>query len=294
MELRELPRHLLIIGGGYIGCEFAQVFRRFGADVTVVQRTRHLLAREDPDVSSAIEGVFRDEGIDLRLGAEVERIAREGDDIVLRYDGQLLRGSHLLVAVGRKPNTDDLGCDAAGITRDRHGSVVVDDHYRTSARGIFAVGDVTGGPQFTHSAWDDHRRLFDFLMGRPSRGRSDRLVPYTVFTDPQVARVGLSETEARSSGVRFEVATMPFGQIARAFETDETAGTMKVLLDPATERMLGATIVGADAGELIHIFVTLMQAGASVRAIVDAEFIHPTFAEGVQTLVMSLQRYMLD
>lgn len=294
MDLRQLPRHLLVIGGGYIGCEFSQMFRRFGASVTIVDRNRHLLAHEDPDVSACIEGVFRGEGIALNLGVEVERIVREGDDIVVRCDGQALRGSHLLVAVGRQPNSDDLGCDAGGITRDRRGYLVVDDLYRTSARGVFAVGDVAGGPQFTHTSWDDHRRLFDILLGRATRGRADRLIPYTVFTDPQVARVGLNESEARARGVRVEVATMPFGQVARALETDETVGVMKVLIDPDSERILGASITGADAGELVHIFVPLMRSGASARGIVDAEFVHPTFAEGVQTLVMSLPRYSLD
>jgi pyruvate/2-oxoglutarate dehydrogenase complex dihydrolipoamide dehydrogenase (E3) component len=152
---------------------------------------------------------------------------------------------------------------------------------------------VNGGPQFTHTSWDDHRLLFDILMERSRKGRRGRLVPYTVFTDPQVAGVGLSEKQARERGVAFEVATMPFGNIARAIEVDETAGVMKVLVDPKTERVLGAAIVGAEAGELIHIFVALMQAGASARAIVDAEFVHPTFAEGVQSLVMKLERFSL-
>jgi pyruvate/2-oxoglutarate dehydrogenase complex dihydrolipoamide dehydrogenase (E3) component len=293
MELRELPRRLLILGGGYIGCEFAQMFRRFGAEVTIFDHHPHLLSREDPDVSETLESVLGGEGIEVRLGAEPRRIDRAGADIVLRLDGDQVKGSHLLVAVGRRPNTDDLGCDAAGVWLDRKGSVIIDDHYRASAPGVYAVGDVTGGPQFTHSAWDDHRLLYDLLLGRGTRGRSDRIVPYSVFTDPQVARVGINETEARARGIEFEAATMPFGQIARAIEIDETAGIMKVLIDPASERVLGATLVGADAGELIHIFVPLMRAGASARAIVEAEFVHPTFAEGVQSLVMSLPRYTL-
>jgi pyruvate/2-oxoglutarate dehydrogenase complex dihydrolipoamide dehydrogenase (E3) component len=294
MSLRELPRHLVVMGGGYIGCEMGQMFRRFGAAVTIVDRHAHLLAREDADVATALEGAFRDEGIELLPGVAVERVARAGDEVVLRSDGQEIRGSHLLVAVGRRANTDDLGCDVAGVALDERGYVSVDDRYRTSAPGVFAVGDVTGGPQFTHSSWDDHRLLFDLLLGRGTRGRAERLVPYTVFTDPQVGHVGLHEWEARARGMSVEVASMPFGQIARAIECDETAGLMKLMIDPSDERLLGATIVGVDAGELIHIFVPLIQSGASARSIVDAEFVHPTFAEGVQTLVMRLGRYALD
>lgn len=294
-ELRELPSHLIVLGGGYIGCEFAQMYRRFGADVTVVQRAGHLLPREDEDVSEAVEQVFRDESIELRLGTEPRSIRRQDDGVVadLEGDGEL-RGSHLMVAVGRGPNTDALNCEAAGVELDDRGYVVADDVYQTTAEGIYAIGDVLGAfPQFTHSSWDDGRLLFDLLTGPGTRGRSDRIIPYCVFTDPQVARVGLSERDARAMGIEHEVASMPFGHVARAIETDETSGVMKVLLDPRSERVLGATIVGAEAGELIHIFVTLMSAGASARAIVEAEAVHPTFAEGVQSLIMRLDRYSL-
>jgi len=294
MQLREIPSHLLVLGGGYIGCEFGQMFRRFGGRVTLLDHHQHLLAREDPEISSALEEAFRKEGIDLELGAKAARVSgRAGEISVGLSSGKELRGSHLLVAAGRRPNTDDLGCEKAGVALDSRGFIVTDDEYRTSAPGIHAVGDVNGGPQFTHTSWDDHRLLFDILMERSRKGRRGRFVPYTVFTDPQVAGVGLSEKQARERGVAFESATMPFGNIARAIEVDETAGVMKVLVDPETERVLGAAIVGAEAGELIHIFVALMQAGASARAIVDAEFVHPTFAEGVQSLVMKLERFSL-
>jgi pyruvate/2-oxoglutarate dehydrogenase complex dihydrolipoamide dehydrogenase (E3) component len=295
MDVRHLPSHLLLIGGGYIGCEFAQMFRRFGSAVTVIESLDRLLSVEDPDTSAALRGVFEGEGIHVEVGTGVLDVARTGGEIVVRlHSGKELRGSHLLVATGRRPNTDGLGCDVAGIVLDERGFIPVDDRYRTSAEGVYAVGDVTPGPQFTHTAWDDHRLLFDLLMGRGSRGRADRLVPITVFTDPQVARVGLTERAARAQGLEPEVATMPFGYIARAIELDETAGTMKVLVDPNSERILGAVIVGAEAGELIHVFVALMQAGAPARALVDAECVHPTFAEGLQSLVMKLKRYALD
>jgi pyruvate/2-oxoglutarate dehydrogenase complex dihydrolipoamide dehydrogenase (E3) component len=291
MNLRELPSHLIILGGGYIGCEFGQMFRRFGAKVTIVDRSAHLLSRSDPEVSSALEEVFRNEGIDLLLEAKVEKVS-PGVTVQLA-GGKELRGSHLLVATGRRPNTDDLGCDKADVTLDGKGFVVAGDDYSTSASGVYAVGDVIGGPQFTHTSWDDHRLLFELLQGRSKRGRGGRFIPYTVFTDPQVAGVGLTEREAREEKIPFELATMPFGSVARAVETDETAGVMRVLIDPKSERILGAAIAGAEAGELIHVFVALMQAGASARAIVDAQFVHPTFSEGVQSAVMKLARLAL-
>ena len=295
MELTELPGHLIVLGGGYIGCEFAQMFRRFGSAVTVVQRGPHLLDREDPDVSEALEGVFRSEGIELVLGARVRRAAAQQRDLVIVLeDGRKIGGSHILAAVGRRPNTDDLGCERGNVALDTKGFVKVDDQYRTSAKGVYAVGDVTGGPQFTHTSWDDHRILFDLLMGRSARSRSGRVIPSVVFTDPQVASVGLNEREAKARGVRHEVARMPFGSIARALETDETAGILKLIIDPDSERILGANVVGAEGGELIHAFAALMQAGATARAIVDVEIAHPTFAEGLQSVAMRLPRYALS
>jgi pyruvate/2-oxoglutarate dehydrogenase complex dihydrolipoamide dehydrogenase (E3) component len=295
MAQRELPKHLIVLGGGYIGCEFAQMFRRFGSEVTVVEAVDRLLGQEDPETSAALQGVFETEGIRLALGTGAKGFSRVGGEIVVRLDGgREVHGTHLLVAVGRRPSTEDLGCEAAGVDRDPRGFIPVDDYYRTSAGGVYAVGDVTPGPQFTHSSWDDHRLLFDHLVRRPSRKRSERLVPITAFTDPQVARVGLTEEDARKAGIAYEAATMPFGRIARAIELDETAGTMKVMIDPKSERILGASIVGAEAGELIHVFVALVQAGASARALVDAECVHPTFAEGLQSLVMKLKRYALS
>jgi pyruvate/2-oxoglutarate dehydrogenase complex dihydrolipoamide dehydrogenase (E3) component len=295
MELRELPAHLVVVGGGYIGCEFAQVYRRLGSEVTVVEPGPHLLAHEDPEASEALEGAFRAEGVALRLGARAVEVSGGAGRVAVRLStGEALTGSHLLVATGRRPNTDDLGCEAGGVKLDGRGFALVDDHYRTSAPGVYAVGDCTGGPQFTHTAWDDHRLLFEVLAGRPARGRKDRLVPYTAYTDPQVAGVGLTEREAKAAGVAYEAATLPFASIARALETDEPAGVLKVLIDPATERILGASIVGAEAGELIHVFAALMQAGAPARALVDLEAVHPSFAEGVQSVVMRLPRYALS
>ena len=297
MQLRQLPEHLIVLGGGYIGCEMGQMFRRFGAEVTVVHSGEHLLSNEDPDVAGVIEAAFREEGIALKLGQRGKSVTREGGRIVVHLaDGSMVSGTDLLVALGRRPNTDDLGCEAGGVKLDARGFVMADDFYQTTARGVYAVGDVLGGPQFTHTSWDDHRLLFDQLMAPdwPRRRRRDRLIPYTVFTDPQLASVGLNETQTRKLGVPHDVATMPFADIARAAEVDETAGTMKLLVDPRTDRILGVSLVGAEVGELLHIFVPLMQAGLSPQPIVDAEFVHPTFAEGIQSLVMTLKRYALS
>jgi pyruvate/2-oxoglutarate dehydrogenase complex dihydrolipoamide dehydrogenase (E3) component len=295
MELRRVPAHLLVLGGGYIGCEFAQMFRRFGARVTIVDRAERLLEMEEPEASESLAGAFRDEGIRLIMKTTATSVTKTARAVTMSLEGGgRVAGSHLLVAVGRRPNTGDLGAEAAGIRLDANGYIEVDERYRTSAEGVYAVGDCTPGPQFTHAAWDDHRILFDLLQGRGSRTRNDRLIPITAFTDPQVARIGLTERDARARGHAPEVAAMEFGEIARAVETDRTAGTMKILIDPKTERVLGASIVGAEAGELIHVFAPVMAAGLSARALVDPEYVHPTFAEGVQSLVMSLPRYAIE
>lgn len=293
MELKQLPDHLMVLGGGFIGCELGQVFRRFGAAVTIVDVAEHLRAREDSETSEAIEDVSRAKGIALRLGAEVKQVRQHGSTIELETSNGSISGTHLLVAVGRRPNTDDLNCAAAGIALDERGYVPVNEQYQTSVAGVYASGDVTGGPQFTHAAWDDHRLLYDILLGHESRKRSQRLIPHATFTDPEVAGVGLTEREARAQNVAHETATFSFGNIARAIEADERAGFIKVLIDPHSERLLGATIVGAAAAELIHVFVATMAAGAKAQTLVDAEFVHPAYAEGLQSALMSLPRYAL-
>lgn len=295
MEVREPPAHLVIMGGGYIACEFGQMFRRFGSEVTIIERHEHLLAREDVEISEALEEAFRSEGVGLVLGAEATEVSSHDGALTVRCGGgQQTSGSHLLVAVGRVPATDGLNAEAAGVELDERGFIMVDDGYRSSADGIYAVGDCTGGPQFTHSAWDDHRILYDILLGRRDGGREGRITPSTVFTDPQVARVGLTERTAKAEGIDYELATMPFGHIARAIELDETAGFMKLLLDPNSERILGVAIVGLEAGELIHTFLMLMQAKATARTMVDAQMVHPALAEGLQSMVMKLGRYKLN
>lgn len=294
MELDELPHHLIVIGGGFIGCEFAQMFRRFACDVTIIDPADHLLGSEDEAVSCALEEVFRREGIQLLLGKGVTSIEAQGGSVRATIDGgQTISGTHILVAAGRTPNSDDLGCDRAGIDLDERGFVVTDDDYSTTAAGVFATGDVTGGPQFTHTAWDDHRLLFDIITQAATRSRSGRIVPHVTYTDPQVAGVGLTEREAIARGMAYELASLPFGKIARAIETDETAGVIRILVDPSNERILGASIVGAEAGELIHIVQALMLAAAPARVLVAGQIAHPAFAEGVQSSLMQLERFSL-
>jgi len=294
LALKQVPARLVIVGAGYIACEMGQMFRRFGSEVTLVAPSARLLPREDAAMSEALAGVFQAEGIELRLGQAVISASNTDGGIAAQLkDGTRVNGSHLLLATGRRPNTDDLGCESGAVEFDGQGAIVVNERYETSQRGVYAVGDCTPGPQFTHVSWDDHRVLFETLMGRPARARGQRLVPYTVFTDPQVAGVGLTAEAARKQGFEVELASMPFGNVARAIETDETAGVIQVVLDAKTERVLGAFIVGVDAGELIHVFSTLMASGATAQTIVDAEFVHPTFAEGLQTAVMKLPRYAL-
>ncbi len=294
MDLDALPSHLVVLGGGYIGCELGQAFRRFGAEVTIVDKNDHLMRREDVDVSEALEDAFREEGISLRFGARATRVERTDGGVRLYLDeGDPVDGSHLLVATGRRPSTDGLGCDAAGIDLDASGHVVVDDGYATSADGIYAVGDVTGGPQFTHVSWDDHRILFDILEGTRSGGRSGRVVPYAAFTDPPIGRVGWSEREAEESDTPYSVGTLPFKMVARAYETDRTAGLIKVVIQDGTDRILGATVVGAEAAELVTVFQALMLAGAPVTDLVRGQMIHPAFVEGLQSAVMTLPRFSL-
>jgi pyruvate/2-oxoglutarate dehydrogenase complex dihydrolipoamide dehydrogenase (E3) component len=294
LDLRSLPDHLLIVGGGYVGCEFGQMFRRFGARVTLINRGPHLLDDSDEEISTAVEQVFRSEGVEIICGAEVQRAApRDGGIVVQLKSGAEVAGSHLLVATGRRPNTDELGCEAGGIELDSHGHVVVDERYRSSAKGVYAVGDAIDEPQFTHVSWDDHRLLFDILQGRSDRRRTDRTIPHTVFTDPQVAGVGLTERQVRERHIEHEVATMPFGDISRAIETDETAGVCKVIIHPRSEQILGAAIVGSEAGELIHVFAVAMHAKTPACRLVEAEYVHPTFSEGVQSVLMRLRRYSL-
>ena len=292
MELDEVPNHLLVLGGGYVGLEFAQMFRRFGSEVTVVQRGGRLLPREDPDVADEVAKILgEEEGLEVLLRADALAVETAGGGLRLTVrtpEGERkLSGSHLLVAAGRPPNTDTLNLPAAGVETDGRGFVKIDEKLETSAPGVYALGDVKGGPAFTHVSYDDFRVIKTNLDGGDA-SIADRLVPYAVFIDPQLGRVGLSEAEAREKGIDFRVAKMPMTYVARALEVDETRGFMKVLVDPGTGQILGCAILGIEGGETMSLLQVAMMGKLPYTAIRDGIFAHPTLAESLNNLFATL------
>jgi pyruvate/2-oxoglutarate dehydrogenase complex dihydrolipoamide dehydrogenase (E3) component len=295
MELTATPRHLLVLGGGYIGLEFAQMFRRFGAEVTVLEALPRLAPREDEDVADALRGILEEDGLKIETGARVERTARGADGgIALSFsrDGEVrvVSGSHLLLASGRRPNTDTLNLAAAGIETDRGGYIPVDSTLATRAPGVYAVGDVKGGPAFTHIAYDDFRILRDRWLGGDDARLGDRLVPNVVFTDPQLATVGLNETQARSLGLDFRVAKLGMNGFARALEMDESRGLIKVIVEARGGRILGAAVLGIEGGEIMSMLQIAMMGKLPYSVLKEAIFAHPTLAEGLNNVFIALDR----
>ena len=288
LELDRLPTHLIVLGGGYVGLELAQAYHRFGSKVTVVEYGPRLVSREDPDVADAIGKLFADEGIEVLLSAEVKKVeGRSGEGVrfhVRTPQGErLIEGSDVLAATGRTPNTAGIGLDTAGVQLDGRGYVQVNDRLETSAADVWAIGECAGSPQFTHVSEDDFRVIRDNLAGG-SRTTRDRLIPFCLFTDPPLARVGLNETEARSRGVAVRVATLPMGAVLRTRTTGETRGFMKALIDAKTDRIVGFTMFGSQAGEVMAVVQTAMLAGMHYTGLRDAILAHPTMAEGLGAL----------
>jgi dihydrolipoamide dehydrogenase len=293
MELDAVPKHLLVMGGGYIGLEFGQMFRRFGSEVTVVQRGKQLLAREDDDVAGEVANILREDGIEVLLETEAVSVSKDSNDkINLKVKNasgeRTLNGSHLLVAVGRVPNSDRLNLESAGVKLDKRGFIQVNDRLETSASGVYAIGDVKGGPMFTHISYDDFRILRANLLENGDSTFSGRFVPYTVFIDPQLGRVGLTETEAREKGLKFKVAKMPMTHVARALEMDESRGFMKAIVDADTQQILGAAILGIEGGEMMAALQIAMMGKQPYTALRDAVFAHPTLAESFNNLFSSM------
>ena len=291
MDLDTVPEHLVIVGGSYIGLEFGQMFRRFGSEVTVVEQGPRLIGREDEDVSAAVAGFLEKEGITIRTSAKCLSVARQGDGVAVTVDctagSPVVAGSHLLLATGRRPNTHDLGLEAAGVATDERGYVMVDDTLQTSVPGIWALGDCNGRGAFTHTAYNDFEIVAANLLDGDTRRVSDRIAAYALYTDPPLGRAGMTEAEARRSGRRILVAQRPMSRVGRAVEKGETEGFMKIVVDAGTRQILGAAILGTGGDEVIHGLLDLMYAKAPYDVLQRSMPIHPTVSELLPTLLGS-------
>jgi pyruvate/2-oxoglutarate dehydrogenase complex dihydrolipoamide dehydrogenase (E3) component len=294
MELGEVPDHLLVLGGSYVGLEFAQMFRRFGSEVTVIQRGAQLMGREDPDVAEAVAEILREDGIEILLETPTLRAAQNDGKLFLTVDTsegeRTLEGTHLLVAAGRPPNTEILNLDAAGIASDKRGFIEVNERLETTAPGVYALGDIKGGPAFTHISYDDFRIIRTNLLEDGNATITDRLVPYTMFIDPQLGRIGLREQEARDQGRDVLIARIPMTYVTRAVETGETRGFMKAIVDAGNDRILGCAVLGIEGGEIMAMIQIAMMGNLPYMALRDSVFAHPTLAESMNTLFSNLER----
>jgi pyruvate/2-oxoglutarate dehydrogenase complex dihydrolipoamide dehydrogenase (E3) component len=288
MELDVVPEHLMIIGGSYIALEFGQLFRRLGSQVTVIQRGKNLLSREDPDIAEEVAKILREDGLEILTEAATLRAEQSNDKILVTVrtpaGDRTLSGSHLLVAAGRTPNSDSLNLSATDVQTDKRGYIQVNDRLETNVAGIYALGDVKGGPAFTHISYDDFRIIRTNLIEGGNASIKDRLLPYTVFIDPQLGRVGLSETEARAQGRNIKVFKMPMNYVARALEVDESRGFMKAVVDADSGQILGYACLGLEGGEIMSIVEVAMMGKLPFSALRDAVFAHPTLAESLNNL----------
>jgi pyruvate/2-oxoglutarate dehydrogenase complex dihydrolipoamide dehydrogenase (E3) component len=293
IELQELPKHLLVMGGGYIGLEFGQMFRRFGSRVTIIHRSERILRNEDPDITEILQKALEAEGVEFALGAKATRIENRSGEIALTLESKdgakTVSGSHLLIASGRKPNTDDLDLGKAGVETDARGYIKVNGRMETSAPGIWATGDVKGGPAFTHISYNDYQIVYANLIEGKNLTIENRFLPYALFTDPPLGRVGITELVARDSGRKFKMGTYPMSSVARAIERDETAGLMKIIVDGENDQILGAAILGSEGGETVQILGAMILAKAPYTVLKGAVYIHPTLAEGFFGLMESVK-----
>ena len=293
MKVDFVPDHLIVIGGSYIGLEFAQMYRRFGSRVTVVEQGPRLVGREDDDVSEAIQDILTREGIEFRLNAKCIGVENREAGVAVTADcvdgAPEILGSHVLLAIGRRPNTDDLGLDAAGIATDARGYIVVDEQLRTNVPGVWAMGDVNGRGAFTHTSWNDYEIVAANLLDDEPRRVSDRIAAYALFIDPPLGRVGMTEREVRASGRKALIGKMPMTRVGRAKERGETLGFMKVIVDAETKRILGASLLGLSGDEVVHSLLDVMYARAPYTVISRATHIHPTVSELIPTLLQNLK-----
>jgi pyruvate/2-oxoglutarate dehydrogenase complex dihydrolipoamide dehydrogenase (E3) component len=292
-RLDALPRHLVVLGASYVALEFAQMFRFFGSEVTVLGRGPQLLRHEDEDIAEALAAILREDGIDIRLNASAGQVEKKEDDglsVILSGNGKTTRiaGSHVLMAVGRTPNTEQLNLTAAGVETNARGFITVNERLETSVSGIWALGDVNGGPQFTHASLDDYRIVKTNVFEGGQRTTSDRLIPFTLFTEPELARIGLTEKQARRQAMKIRVAKLPVTAIPRAKTMSETRGFIKMMVDTETERILGCAILSKEAGEILGVVQMTMIAGLPFSTLRDAVLTHPTMVEGFNSLFADL------
>ncbi len=293
MELANVPPHLLVIGGGYVGLEFAQLFRRLGSRVTILQSAAQLLNGEDKDIADTVASILQEDDIQIHLNAKVEKVSRSRNRITVTFraagKSRKIEATHLLVATGRVPNSDTLNLPSAAISADARGFIRVNEKLETSAKDIYALGDIKGGPAFTHISYDDFRILRANLLENGAASTTNRLVPYTVFIDPQLGRIGLSEAEARRQNRAIRVAKMPMSYVARALEVDETRGFLKAIVDASTNQILGAAVLGLEGGEITAQLQIAMMGQLPYTTLRDAVFAHPTLAESLNNLFTKFQ-----
>ena len=293
MDVDFLPSHLIILGGSYVGLEFAQAYRRFGSEVTVIELATHLIPREDEDVSQTVADFLKEEGIDVRVGSKVVRVEKQGNSIAVQAEagGKVseIVGTHVLVAIGRRPNTDDLGLDKAGIDTDSRGFIQVDEQLRTSIPGVWAMGDCNGRGAFTHTSWNDFEIVAANLLDNDHRSVNDRITAYALYTDPPLGRVGMTETEVRQTGPSALISTMAMEDVSRAYEKGETKGFMKILVDSDSKLIVGAPLLGLAGDEVVHSILDLMYARAPYTVLQRAMHIHPTVSEFLPTMMQDLK-----
>jgi pyruvate/2-oxoglutarate dehydrogenase complex dihydrolipoamide dehydrogenase (E3) component len=295
MDIDFLPERLVIVGGSYVGLEFAQIYRRFGSEVTIVEMGPRLIGREDEDVSQAVREVLEAEGIHIRLNAKCISLAKRDDGVAVRMEcseePKEIAGTHILLAVGRLPNTSDLGLERAGVATDQRGYIIVDDQLQTNVPGIWALGDCNGRGAFTHTSYNDYEIVADNLFNADHRRVSDRIQAYALYVDPPLGRCGMTDVEVRKSGRRALAAKYPMSRVGRAYEKGETQGFIKICVDAETKQILGAAILGTGGDEVVHVLLDVMYATAPYTVIQRAMHIHPTVAEYLPTILSKLEPF---
>lgn len=295
LELKEIPEHLLIIGASYIALEFGQMYRRFGSKVTVVEQAPEFLSREDEDVAAELRQILEDEGLSIHIASELKSVktnTKGGVTASVNVDGKrkTLNCSHILLAAGRYPETKPLNLDLAGVKTNKEGYIIVNNKLETNIKGIYALGDIKGGPAFTHIAYNDHLVVFENLVNRKAKSIKNRMVPYCIFTDPQLGRIGITEKEAKAQGLKYKVAIIKMDKISRAIETGDTRGLMKAIVDKKTGLILGAAILGTEGGEVMAVLQMAMMGGVNFHKIRNGIFAHPTYSESLSNLFMTLDK----